>query len=619
MDEKKKDLDFSGIYNFDPTYIHSNIKNFEGGIKKAENPDRTLQIILDEIKEEIFKEVKAQYDYFVKIEEELVKKLQKKDSKFAPQTREEFIERYKKLNDLFQEEDAYAYNIVQIKTTLKTGRLNEQVKKAVESVINQILGTKGVKLPSVKKKGTPQEIAESVKAEKEFREEVLRKSKLLQIDIIKEVEKKLLKRKEEVKKIVKEIKKPLNHLLNYVAKQLSVHYEDTENSKEKTAIITSYQKFIEMILSLMKDNKIVDWKKDYQSVLDSLPKTEDDFSSMLSNQSNENIIRHLTIMKNFTFYDDLIQNFQFSQLTGNMFEIIVKDTIHQAIEKEVSEGIWKEVGSLFLETDQVNLGINSTINYEKVTTIDLETHEIEYNKTPIFFGSSLKLKEGNQSIDLNNSPVERYLKNLEQNISKEDFRKMDYIRKNVTALNIFAEDEDKFSETIKTFFDSYDEFEKEVIYLAMVVRFLIGFVRKQIEDNQTKYLGIDMEKGSEYGEVLNSLYLNNFIITQSHIYSTVDILYFILDSLGEGKKWDSLGIQMKLSDRKNFSSTKDQLITLSNFKKRIDTGNVQNYEKLIQNGEIKSILEDLSKIFGVSSYSTATMAMDSKSLSKMKK
>lgn len=623
-----KKLDYSLLYGFSPTYIHSHLSRFDESLEGIEDQKSVLNVVLEELKKEIIKEIRLQYNYFYSLEIELVQALQQKDPINGPKNREDFIKKFQRMNEIFNWEDAHVNKITNIRTKIEVGKLNEQVASAIKKVFESILNTTIKNLPILKTKGTAQEISENQKQIAHFKDQLQEMEKKAKRDSLKEIKEILKKREAEIKKVNNEIIPTLNELISYIMGKLSLHYINGE--EEKTAVITSYQKTIDMYRSILQKDDRIDWgttkkgkigKEEWLKIQKDIPTGEEALSQLLriAESDPEYVIRHFTIMKRFALYDEAIDNFQFPQLSGNIFESLIRDTIHQVIATAVSSDneLLKELSTLFINAKQVDLGVNAEINYEKVSTIDIETHQIEKDTIPVFFGSSLKLKEGDQNVTLERTPIADYMKNLEKNLGGNTYQKMQYIRKNLIALNIFFEREEEanpLSAALDKRMDLLDNFEREIIFLSIIVRFLIGFIRKNTAGEGAAYTSVDMSpKNGPYGKAINNLYLTNFIITQDHVYSTVDILGFVLKVLEkDGSSLKETNIEMKLDSRRDFSSSKSLLEDLAKLKKKsnIRLEESMNYSPLLENGEILTTLNKLNNIFGISSYTAATMNLN---------
>ena len=117
----------------------------------------------------------------------------------------------------------------------------------------------------------------------------------------------------------------------------------------------------------------------------------------------------------------------------------------------------------------------------------MKLKKLNVGQTPVYFGLSAKLKEGAQTVDLENTPIEQYIVDLNYNIGQDKAKYIQYIRNNIIGLNAFSvlnKDETSTISSITHYFNMYNEFEKEVIFLAVLVKYLLGIVRKVSEDQK---------------------------------------------------------------------------------------------------------------------------------------
>jgi hypothetical protein len=133
-----KEVDFTGVYNIDPTYIHSHVANFNKGVSSI-NEEQSFQQILEDVKKVLLAEIKSQRDFFESVENSLLKALQEKD-KDAPKNREEYLDLLNKLNKNFKGSNAFVSNLSEIKVNLRTGVFNKKIKTIQDKIVNQIIG-----------------------------------------------------------------------------------------------------------------------------------------------------------------------------------------------------------------------------------------------------------------------------------------------------------------------------------------------------------------------------------------------------------------------------------------------------------------------------------------------
>lgn len=617
---------YSNVYSIEPTYIHSHIANFEKGlISNSDMQSKAFSGILRELKEAIIKEVESQYNYFLNLESLLLKELQKKHPNTAPKNREEFIQRHKELSNMFKNKDATIYNFGELKSKLDTGKLNAQVKKTVDSVTSEILK----KIKSSPPKRLKKEDAKDYQNRlREWNKQIKETEKIdVYKEVTKEVDIRLKKREPEIKKIINSLIKPLNQIINYVGTQLSYYYKNSSETTEKGRLKTYLEGFFRIFEQLIEDT---DTEIEYKELFNYRKNIEKDFiidaqkfeKFILSRDPNK-LIRALTITKNFDLYDETIENLQLSAKLGDIYEAVIRDTILDIIQKDFLGNFDDSVASIFLNSEDVRLGASTLLNYEKSTTIDIETQKLNVGQTPVYFGLSAKLKEGAQTVDLENTPIEQYIVDLNYNIGQDKAKYIQYIRNNIIGLNAFSvlnKDETSTISSITHYFNMYNEFEKEVIFLAVLVKYLLGIVRKVSEDQKkvmkTEYVAVDRKTG----EPVNALFLTSFIITQDSIYSTIDILGFILEQLKSGDSLQQLNQNLRSSFKsRNLTVQSSSLKLLWDKKQKYlsEASGAITYQGMANSSDIRSILADLSKAFGLSSYSQATFSMGKEQLERM--
>jgi hypothetical protein len=617
---------FSNVYSIEPTYIHSHIENFEKGlISNRDMQEKTFSGILKELKEAIVVEIESQYNYFLKLESLLLSELQKKHPNVAPKNREEFIQRHKELSKIFKNKDATIYNFGELKANLDTGKLNAEVKKTVDTVTGEILKQIKSSPPKRENKEKPQNYQNRLKA---WNEQIKQAEKIdVYKEVTKEVDLRLKKREPEIKKIINSLIAPLNQIINYVGTQLSYFYQHSDESTEKGRLKTYLEGFFRIFEQLLGDTstddeykELFNYKKDVENIF---TVDSEKFKNFILSRDPNQLIRALTITKNFDFYNETVENLQLSAKLGDIYEAVIRDTILDIIQKDFLGSFDDSVASIFLNAEDVKLGASALINYEKSTTIDIETQKLVVGNTPVYFGFSAKLKEGAQTVDLEDTPIEQYLVDLNYNIGQEKSQYIQYIRNNILGLNAFSvlnKEEASTISSISHYFNLYNEFEKEVIFLAIIVKYLLGIVRKVSEDQKdaikTEYVAVDRDTG----QPVNALFLTSFIITQDSIYSTVDILGFLLKQLKGNSslkeinqnlksRFKERGLVITASPLKLLWSKKQEYLS--------QASKAVTYQGIASSSEVKGILADLSKAFGLSSYSQATFSMGREQLERM--
>lgn len=634
-----KALNFGKIYDIEPTYIHSHFHNFDTAVKTIWD-NLSLEAILDELKAKVVEEINNQLEYFKMLENALIKELNK-TSKTQIKSREDYIERYQSLTKLFGDRSSAVGKVAILKGKLDTRKLNEFVKKIVDNQ-TALLATEEDKFKTTEKTKSGRS-----RAKKEWKA----KNKALIKKITKAIKLEFKKREKEYLQaagIPIKIKTtgssdtfeidtgPLLESINDVFQYMGSVLSMTTEKGDKNVILSSAQKFFRIFEQIEKQTGEPFLEKG-QKIEDYIGNTEK-FLAKLEEADPVSLIRALTITKHFDFYDEAIENFQVPSILGQIFEAAFRDSIKSVLDKKGFMDLDEPVADLFLEKEDIRGGFKTGMLYDKTSTIDVEVNKIVHNGLEVFFGNSLKLKEGEARVALENTPIDQFMKILSVNAPKE-FNQIQYLRKNILALQAYALSEKRNPQTknyeeininsqqiITQFETNFNSFEKDIIFLSVIVRFLIGMLQKTSEktkENKEIYTAVAKTSDKNPFEPINAVYFTSFIVTQDSIYSTTQLLETVL-ALIQGK---------------NIVETTKPFITMKEFPEKgkkidIDKGKLQDlwrkkedfikrskglfeYKDIAADTGVNSILKELSDLFGVSSYDKVTMEMGKSGMKKL--
>jgi hypothetical protein len=623
-----KRVDFTNIYNIEPTYIHSHVANFNEGVSSI-NEEQSFQEILNNIREVLLEEIKSQRDFFEQTENSLLAGLQLKD-KDAPKSREEYLDLLNKLNENFKSSNAFVTHLNKIKVNLKTGTFNDTLKKVQDNIVNKIIGDVPKSPVRNKKNGEDDKSFKLRKEEwKNTIKEIKKEKENLLKDVNKLVDAEMKKKEKQYEEILKEIIKPFNELINYAARLKNNGYKTANGEIAKKAIITA----VDNSLLLFKQFKYL---SPLIEELESKTILEMDYKQFEKEILKENpfeILKSLNKMKDFDFYKDNFKNYQFSKLMGDFYEIGTVDfLVNMLTDTKKNKKLYDAYAKLFLNSGDIQL-LSKVSSVDKTSTIDVQTVSYTLGTTPVHAGWSLKLKEGDATVDLDETNIEDYFKNISVSIPKEEKNKWLYIKNNMTALEIFYNLSVLNKQTPKDFekqLSLYDSFEQHAIAISLIVRFLVGLIAKVDKDSKTYASFGPGFKSYEEGEKFSPVYYTSYIFTNEGVFSTIDMLnYFIslLETISindDIKKSLDDKIKIKLlskdlkSNKISVQDLKDlwkaKLAIIENWKEEL------SYSILANQPSVQEILSKISNTLGFSpsGYDKATVSIKTSQMEAIK-
>ena len=611
-----KKIDFSGLYEIEPTYIHSHISTFNESVSKIDEKS-TFKELLDQIKVTLLQEIKSQRDYFEMLESGLIRELQAKDPVGAPKDRYEYMVLLDKLNADFKTSGAVVSNISDIKINLRTGDFNNKIKTIQDKIVNEIIGN----LPKTPVKQKSESDASFKQRKKEWSEtikEVQKEKEKVLKNVNKLVDTELNKMDKKYSEILINIMKPLNELINYAGRLKNNNYRTSNNEEAKRAIITAVDNvlkifeqfpYLKPLIQELEAGEIL--KIDYK-----------DFEKEILKESPYKILRALNKMKEFDFYKDNFGNYQFSKLLGDFYEIGTVDFIISILsDNNINKDLYDKYAKLFLNSGDLSL-LNNVKELAKTSTIDVQT--VSYKEGPVLVhsGWSLKMKEGESTVDLDKTEVYKYFKNISVSIPKKDKNVWFYLKNNMFALSLFNEPSPYNTMSVSAFSEQmkiYDQFEREAIFIATIVKFLVGLVAKVEKDSESYYSSFGKGfRDYDDNKRIPEIYYTSYIFTNEGVYSTIDMLNYFIEILETSGIEEALkNIRVTLIERseaeRNLSAAdlkdlwNEKTKTLKDWNKKIP----MTYEILSQQDGVKNMLLKLSSGMGVGmgiySHSTFTI------------
>lgn len=583
-------LDFSSVYDIEPSYLHSNILNFKNSLKEngLKNQD---DLDIQKLKSIFFDKIKKEIEFFQSIEDQAVTDAIDRftaGGETAPfSDRKSYLQYLNDYKKIMEENGGPSSVLMKFKKKIIS---MDPFLKAVRSSISDLKNKITSEHPefaeySSKKKSKKNSKKGSKKDSKKDSEEELIKPLVSDFATDKQVEeanklvkKEIAKRKEKKENEMKDFLDGLAELIYSIVK-ISANIMNPTADDQKTygsidgRIKTNAEKLKELF---SKWGLVVKETKNF-----SVEKSIEKIRKNIAQEDPEKLIAKLSGQNMYDYVYFLIEDSQLQTILGDLFEYsLLKDFYDLSIEK----------GQYFFPVKDIKL-VGEIPEIKNWYTMDLQVSKTKMNEQDVFIGVSAKLKKENK-LSLGQQNLSSYWNIIKSWLDKKELNKYEYVRKNIIWFS--SGESDSF---IKDSLLKINLLEREIFSIVLLMRMTTGIYEK-----------IDEQKRRMMDSKADELYYTAYLFGEDKIYSFSDILSEIVNSATKNflikekeSSWKKKEATFTKANIKNLYQKKKEF--WKNLEKRSQK---LTYESLASSPEVSSIIKELNETMGEHTYTGVT-------------